>query len=98
LEEAAIGGHPMARNNLGCAEGTNHRHDRAMKHLIIAAKLGYDNSIELLRKFHAGGVVSKEDFASALRAHQAAVDATKSPQREEAEVFRKGALLKGEIL
>ena len=30
-------------------------------------------------------VVSKEDFASALRAHQAAVDdATKSPQREAA--------------
>jgi len=31
------------------------------------------------------GYVSKEDFASALRGHQAAVDATKSPQRELAE-------------
>ncbi len=31
------------------------------------------------------GLVSKEEFAAALRAHQAAVDATKSPQREEAE-------------
>ncbi|KAK1733959.1 hypothetical protein QTG54_015217 [Skeletonema marinoi] len=29
--------------------------------------------------------VSKDDFAAALRAHQAAVDATKSPQREAAE-------------
>ena len=28
--------------------------------------------------------VSKEDFAADLRAHQAAVDATKSPQREKA--------------
>jgi len=30
------------------------------------------------------GRVSKDDFAAALRAHQAAVDATKSPQREAA--------------
>ena len=96
LEHAAIGGHLCARNNLGCAEGKNRRHDRAMKHLIIAANLGYDNSLKLLRTFHAEGMVSKEDLASALRAHQAAVDATKSPQREAAEVYRNGALLKGE--
>jgi hypothetical protein len=31
------------------------------------------------------GVVSKADLAITLRAHQAAVDATKSPQRETAE-------------
>ena len=31
------------------------------------------------------GLVNKDDFAAALRAHQAAVDATKSPQREAAE-------------
>ena len=96
LEQAAIGGHPSARNNLGCAEGKNRRHDRAMKHLIIAANLGYDNSLKLLRTFHAEGIVSKEDLASALRGHQAAVDATKSPQREAAEVYRNGSLLKGE--
>ena len=29
-------------------------------------------------------LISKEDLDSALRAHKAAVDATKSPQREEA--------------
>jgi len=28
------------------------------------------------------GLVSKDDLAAALRAHQAAVDATKSPQRD----------------
>ena len=33
------------------------------------------------------GLVSKEVFASAPRAHQAAADATKSPQRKEAEQF-----------
>jgi hypothetical protein len=34
---------------------------------------------------HKGGFFSKEDLADALRGHQAAVDATKSPQREAAE-------------
>ena len=34
--------------------------------------------------FKEGGV-SRDDLAAALRAHHAAVDATKSPQREEAE-------------
>ena len=29
-------------------------------------------------------MIRKEDYAAALRAHQAAVDATKSPQREAA--------------
>ena len=33
------------------------------------------------------GLVDKEDLASTLRAHKAVVDAIKSPQREEAEVF-----------
>ena len=84
-ETAAIGGHPKARHNLACYEGRNDRIDRAVKHLIIAANLGYDDSIQELKKCYAHGLVSKEDFAAALRAHQAAVDATKSPQREAAQ-------------
>ena len=96
LEEAAIGGHAKARFQLACYEWIHGRFDREVKHLIIAANLGYDNSLKLLRTFHAEGIVSKEDLASALRGHQAAVDATKSPQREAAEVYRNGSLLKGE--
>jgi tetratricopeptide (TPR) repeat protein len=84
LEEAAIAGHPLARHDLGIAEGKNGRFERAVKHWIIAAKLGYDDSIKALKECYAAGVVSKEEFAAALRAHQAAVDATKSPQREAA--------------
>eukprot|EP00984_Skeletonema_dohrnii_P013406 scaffold5549_cov79-Skeletonema_dohrnii-CCMP3373.AAC.9 len=84
-EEAAIGGHPTARCRLGCHEGGNSRYDRAVKHWIIAAKLGHDDSVQRLKGMYKSGYVSKEDFASALRGHQAAVDATKSPQREEAE-------------
>eukprot|EP00985_Skeletonema_marinoi_P031433 scaffold37690_cov128-Skeletonema_marinoi.AAC.11 len=85
FEEAAIGGHPDARHMLGCNEGENVRLDRAVKHWIIAAKLGDDESIERLKEGFKFGYVRKEDFATALRGHQAAVDATKSPQRELAE-------------
>jgi tetratricopeptide (TPR) repeat protein len=92
LEEAAIGGHPCARNNLGCLEKRNGRHERAFKHFIIAANLGNDVSLDALKEGFMMGLVSKEDFAAALRAHQAAVDATKSPQREEGEAFLRRAM------
>jgi len=89
LEQAAIGGFPDARYNLGIVEEEHGRMDRAVKHWIIAAKLGFDASLETLKDAFGKGYVSKEDFATALRAHQAAVDATKSPQREAAELARE---------
>jgi tetratricopeptide (TPR) repeat protein len=85
LEEAAIGGHPNARHNLGAIEHENGNHERAVKHWIIAANLGNDGSLDALKSCYKDGLISKEDFAAALRGHQAAVDATKSPQREAAE-------------
>lgn len=88
-EQAAIGGHPVARYNLGYHESNKRNLERAMKHLFIGAKLGEDNSLEMIKTGFKTGLVSKEDFAAALRAHQAAVDATKSPQREEASVARR---------
>ena len=87
LEEAAIGGHASARYNLGCEEAKNGRLDRAVKHFIIAANMGQDESLESLKRMYREGIVSKEKFATALRAHKAAVDATKSPQREVAAAF-----------
>jgi hypothetical protein len=89
LEQAAIGGHPGARYSLACIEFKNRRPDRAVKHWTIAANLGHDDSTKRLKDMYAIGIVSKVDFAAALRAHQAAVDATKSPQREAAEAFRQ---------
>jgi len=84
LEEAAIGGHPLARYNLGAFEWNNGSKERAMKHYIIAAKLGEANSLGKLKQGYLRRLVSKEDFAATLRAHQAVEDATKSPQREAA--------------
>jgi TPR repeat protein len=89
LEEAAIGGHVSARHHLGYHEANNGRLERAVKHFIIAASMGDKESIKALWEYHAKGFLKKEDLAASLRAHQAAVDATKSPQREEAEEFLK---------
>ena len=90
LEQAAIGGHPRARFNLGCHEHSNGRTNRAMKHYIIAAKLGYDDALHNVKLGFTDGFVSKDDYASTLRGHQAAVDATKSEQRAAGgEFFRR---------
>ena len=90
-EEAAIRGHPAARFNLGGIEwnnGTIGRNismmERAAKHWVIAANLGHDEAMKMVKTCYSKRLVSKEDFATTLRTHQAAVDAANSPQREAA--------------
>ena len=97
LEQAAIGGHPDARRVLADYEKRNGKIERAAKHVIIAANLGCDLSLKHIKALFMQGVVSKEEYAAALRAHQAAVDATKSAEREKAEAYSKArdALLHG---
>ena len=75
-----MGGHAKARYNLGCLDGNNGRLLEALNHFRIAAKLGNDDALESLR----GLGIRKEIFDDTLRGHQAAVDATKSKQRDEA--------------
>ena len=85
LEKAAIRGHPQARHNLGYIEGLNGNFERAVKHLIIAANLGLDDSMKALWKHYSLGNIAKENLEATLRTHQAAVDEMKSPQRDAAE-------------
>jgi len=85
-EEAAIGGHPEARYNLGVYELDDGRCKRGIKHFMIGASLGHDPSLVALKKLYQDGVANKEDFTAALRAHRAAVDAAKSPHRDAAQV------------
>ena len=88
LEEAAIDGHPNARYNLGFIEWNSRNNvERAVKHWIIAATQGDNDSIKWLMKAFKDGLMEKEDLAAALRARKAAVDATKSPQRDIAEKY-----------
>ena len=97
-EQAAIGGHPYARHRLGIIEGEYGEYGRAIKHFMIASKLGLDDSLAMLKRFYSAGLVSKEDFTAALRGHQAAVDATKSPQREAAEPIRQNNLRQKQLV
>ena len=85
-EQAAIAGHPYARHNLACAE---HSFERAVKHFIIASKLGLNASMMMIRELYAEGKVSKEVFDETLLAHYAAKDATKSVQRSEAAAWER---------
>ena len=89
LAEAAIGGHPDARYDLGVKEWNKRYHRTAVKHYIIAAKHGHNEAIKRLKEIYSkmgdSFLISKEDFASALRGHQAAVNESNSSARE---VFR----------
>lgn len=86
---ASIGGHPIARHFLAILEQGNGNTEIAVKHWIIAAAQGFDLSIKVLMDEFRNGLVSKDDLATALRAHHAAVDAMKSPQRGVADDFRQ---------
>lgn len=88
LEKAAIGGVVLARYDLASIEileKTEESFKRAVKHFIIAANHGHDPSIRELRVFYEHDLVSKLEFAAALRSHQAAVDAMNSSLREKGE-------------
>ncbi len=86
-EEAAIGGHLQARHNLGVYEENSGNTERAVKHLVIAANLGHEDSMKVLWKFYSCGTITKEDLEATLRTHKAAIDATKSAQRDAGEAF-----------
>jgi tetratricopeptide (TPR) repeat protein len=89
LEEAAIDGHPQARGILAGYELENGRYERAARHFIINSNLGCNFSLQQVKDLFVGGIVSKEEYATALRGYQAAVDAAKSAEREAAEAFHK---------
>jgi TPR repeat protein len=84
-EKAAIGGHPAARNSLGNYEERNGNNERAVKHFIIAANIGHEKSMKALWKHYSDGNIAKQDLEATLRAHQAAIDEMKSPERDAAE-------------
>jgi TPR repeat protein len=88
-EKAAIGGNPQARQMLACYEGKNGNIERAVKHFMIAAKLGYEESMKSLWLEFKDGNITKDVLEDTLRSHKAAIDATKSEQRDLAEEFHQ---------
>ncbi len=88
LEKAAIGGDPFARHNLAVIEEKNGNVKRAVNHFIIAANLGDEDSMKVLREYYKDGDITKEDLDATLRTHEAAINEMKSPEREAAEKAR----------
>ena len=83
-ELAAMGGEVEARYALGVNECNAGSMNRAMKHWMIAAGVGHDDSLTNIREGFLRGLVTKDDFEKALRAHKDAKDAMKSEQRDAA--------------
>ena len=93
LELAAIGGDVPARHNLGGMEMDSGNMKRAMKHWMISAGDGHDNSLEGIRNCFMIEIASKDDFEKALRAHKEAKDEVKSDQREAASVALRDGVM-----
>jgi len=78
---AAIGGHELARHNLGVEEYKSGNIARANKHFMISARSGYDKSLKEVGEGYKAGQVTKDDYAKTLRAYQVSIDEMKSEGR-----------------
>jgi len=81
---AATGGHMAARYNLAVNEYNSGNMVKAMKHFMIAARDGCDVALKRVGKGYKEGHVTKNEYASMLRAYQSSCDEMKSGQRTKA--------------
>jgi len=81
-KKAAMQGFVQSRYNLGYFEELKGNRGRAVKHYLISAKMGYMTAIEAIKNMFLAGVVTKEQYAEALRGYQDAVKETKSYDRD----------------
>ena len=84
FKRAAMQGHAGSRHNLGGSEGMKGNFDRAVRHLLISAKMGHDESLAMIKNMHMGGMTTKEQYTEALKGYQNAVEEMKSHDRDEA--------------
>ena len=83
-EAAAMCGFVFARHNLGREEYKAGNCDLALKHWMISAKLGHQDSLHEVKTSFMKGLATKADYASALRGYQNAIDEMSSSDRDEA--------------
>ena len=83
-----MGGFATARHNLGCAEARGGNWDRALKHYMVAAGDGHDDSVKGIQQLYMAGNATKEDYTSALLAYQKYLDEIRSEQRDNAAAYR----------
>ena len=83
-ELAAMNGHIIARHNLGVLENEAGNTQRALRHWILAAKAGDEEALDAAKQGFQFGFMSKDEYASTLRAHQKIRDEMRSDMREKA--------------
>jgi len=88
-EAAAMSGHVIARFTLGEKEEEAGNHDLALKHAMIAAKMGYQDSLDMVKSSFMRGYATKDDYANTLRGYQSAAEEMRSHDRDEAVEAKK---------
>jgi len=83
-ELSAMGGDEVARNNLGNNELRADNVNRALKHYMIAVRVGCADSLTNIKQMHSDGDATKEDYTTALQAYQEYLSEIKSSQRDKA--------------
>ena len=83
-ELSAMGGHVRARHNLGVTEATAGNWERAFKHFIIAARAGYKASLDVVKEGYIRAFVTKDEYASTMRAYHERHEEIKSDSRDKA--------------
>eukprot|EP01083_Nonionella_stella_P217576 781080_1 len=87
-ELVAMEGNVIARHNLGASEYNTRNYDRALKHYMIAVRVGHTNSVKEIQRMYMDGHVAKDHYANALQSHQAYLNEIKSDQRDKAAALR----------
>ncbi|EJK59560.1 hypothetical protein THAOC_20200 [Thalassiosira oceanica] len=82
--KAAMQGHVSSRHNLGCDDWQRGNFSRALRHFMISAKMGLQESVEMVKRAYTGGNATKEQYAEALKGYQDSVEEMKSHDRDEA--------------
>ncbi|EJK53976.1 hypothetical protein THAOC_26481 [Thalassiosira oceanica] len=80
--KAAMQGCVQARHNLGGDEAEKRNYDRAVRHYLISAKAGFQESVGNIKQLFMAGDATKEQYAEALKGYQDAVEEMKSHNRE----------------
>ena len=86
-ELAAMMGEVQARHILGLLEGDAGNLERAMKHFMVAARAGDNESLDKVKQGFMEGYVTKDDFAGTLRAYHESQTEMKSEARDKAADF-----------
>ena len=76
FKKGSIQGHSESRCNFACCEEENGNFDSAVKHLLIAAKMGRKESVESIKRMFMEGGATKEQYAEAPKGYQ------ETPRRE----------------